>query len=155
MLVITVEFSSQEYFSNAWLHFSLIRTWYKQNNLVMFVNTSGAFDLLGVECKGHEMCSACCTFVRNISRSVARAGYMGHIPRGLNNIEIKWHTSYMKSIRTSQETHHVTVTETNWLMMFRETVAVYCENSTQKHSVGRKKSFSMLKQVVYRVITGL
>jgi hypothetical protein len=29
---------------------------------------------------------------------------------------------------TSQETHYFTVTTTNRLMLFRETVAVYCEN---------------------------
>jgi hypothetical protein len=34
----------------------------------------------------------------------------------------------MNSVRTSQETHHVTVTEPNQLMLFQETVAVYCEN---------------------------
>jgi hypothetical protein len=32
------------------------------------------------------------------------------------------------SVRTSQETHYVSATEPNRLMLFRETVAVYCEN---------------------------
>jgi hypothetical protein len=31
------------------------------------------------------------------------------------------------SVRTSQETHHVSATKPNWLMLFRKTVAVYCE----------------------------
>jgi hypothetical protein len=35
---------------------------------------------------------------------------------------------YKNSVRTSQETHYVSATETNRLMLFRETVAVYCEN---------------------------
>jgi hypothetical protein len=35
------------------------------------------------------------------------------------------------SVRTSQETHYVSSTKPNRLMMFRETVAVYCENHTQ------------------------
>jgi hypothetical protein len=35
------------------------------------------------------------------------------------------------AIRTSQETHYVSVTEPNRLMLFRETVAVYCENHTE------------------------
>jgi broad-specificity NMP kinase len=35
---------------------------------------------------------------------------------------------YENSVRTSQETHYVSTTETNRLMLFRETVAVYCEN---------------------------
>jgi hypothetical protein len=33
-----------------------------------------------------------------------------------------------KSVRTSQETHDVPATKTNRLMLFRETVAVCCEN---------------------------
>jgi hypothetical protein len=46
------------------------------------------------------------------------------------------------SVRTSQETHYVSATETSRLMLFRETVAVYCENHMEhiKHSVGRKLS---------------
>jgi hypothetical protein len=31
----------------------------------------------------------------------------------------------------SQETHYVSATEPNRLMLFRETVAVYCENHTE------------------------
>jgi hypothetical protein len=38
---------------------------------------------------------------------------------------------YTNSVRTSQETHHVSATEPNRLMLFRETVAVYCENHTE------------------------
>jgi hypothetical protein len=33
----------------------------------------------------------------------------------------------MFSVRTSQETHYFSATETNWLMLFRDTVAVYCD----------------------------
>jgi hypothetical protein len=36
-----------------------------------------------------------------------------------------------KSVRTSQETHYFSATKRNRLMMFRETVAVYCENHTE------------------------
>jgi hypothetical protein len=35
------------------------------------------------------------------------------------------------TVRTSQETHHVSATKPNRLMPFRETVAVYCENHTE------------------------
>jgi hypothetical protein len=35
-----------------------------------------------------------------------------------------------KSVRTSQQTHYVPATENNRLMLFRKTVAVYCENHT-------------------------
>jgi hypothetical protein len=37
----------------------------------------------------------------------------------------------MNPVRTSQETHYVTATKTNRLMLFRETVTVYCENHTE------------------------
>jgi hypothetical protein len=35
---------------------------------------------------------------------------------------------YTDSVRTSQETHYVSATETNRLILFREVIAVYCEN---------------------------
>jgi hypothetical protein len=38
---------------------------------------------------------------------------------------------YRNSVRTSQEAHYVSATETNRLMLFGETVAVYCENHTE------------------------
>jgi hypothetical protein len=38
---------------------------------------------------------------------------------------------YKNSVRTSQETHYVSATETNRLMLFGETIAVYCENHTE------------------------
>jgi hypothetical protein len=33
--------------------------------------------------------------------------------------------------RTSQETHHISATKPNRLMLFRETVTVYCKNHTE------------------------
>jgi hypothetical protein len=38
---------------------------------------------------------------------------------------------YKDSFRTSQETHYVTATKINRLMLFREIVAIYCENRTE------------------------
>jgi hypothetical protein len=38
---------------------------------------------------------------------------------------------YKDSVSTSQETHYVTTTKPNRLMLFGETVAVYCENHTE------------------------
>jgi hypothetical protein len=38
---------------------------------------------------------------------------------------------YVNSVRTSQETHYVSATKPNRLMLFGETVAVYCENHTE------------------------
>jgi hypothetical protein len=35
------------------------------------------------------------------------------------------------SARTTQETHYVSATKPNWLMLFGETVAVCCENHTE------------------------
>jgi hypothetical protein len=38
---------------------------------------------------------------------------------------------YTNPVRTSQETHYISATEPNRLVLFRETVAVYCENHTE------------------------
>jgi hypothetical protein len=38
---------------------------------------------------------------------------------------------YKIPVRTSQETYYVSATKPNRLMLFRETVAVYCENHTE------------------------
>jgi hypothetical protein len=38
---------------------------------------------------------------------------------------------YRNSVRTAQETHYVSATETIRLMLFGETVAVYCDNHTE------------------------
>jgi hypothetical protein len=37
----------------------------------------------------------------------------------------------MRSVRTSQETYDASATKPNRLMLFMETVAVYCENHTE------------------------
>jgi hypothetical protein len=41
---------------------------------------------------------------------------------------------YKDAVCTSQETHYVSVTKPNRLMLFRETVTVYCENHTEHTS---------------------
>jgi hypothetical protein len=54
---------------------------------------------------------------------------------------------YENPVRTSQETHYVSLTKPSRLMLFRETVAVYCENyikRTNTHGVRRMRSFSVL-----------
>jgi hypothetical protein len=38
---------------------------------------------------------------------------------------------YINSVRNSQEIHHVSTTKPNQLMLFGETVAVYCESHTE------------------------
>jgi hypothetical protein len=58
-------------------------------------------------------------------------------------------TQLYKVVRTLQETHDVSATKPNRLMLFRETATVCCENHTEHtHYVGRMQSFSMLKPVV-------
>jgi hypothetical protein len=65
---------------------------------------------------------------------------------------------YINSVRASQQTHYVSATTTNRLMLFRKIIAVYCENYT-KHTntiCGQKmRSISVLKQVVDILTTGL
>jgi hypothetical protein len=59
---------------------------------------------------------------------------------------------YINSVRTSQETHYVSATKHNWLMLFGERVAVYFENHTEH----RYRTHSCVwKQVVHILITGL
>jgi hypothetical protein len=41
------------------------------------------------------------------------------------------HTEHIDTVRTSQETRYVLSTKTNRLMLFRETVAVHCDNRTR------------------------
>jgi hypothetical protein len=41
------------------------------------------------------------------------------------------HTDTLRAVRTSQETHHVSTTEPDRLMLSGETVAVSCENRTE------------------------
>jgi hypothetical protein len=36
------------------------------------------------------------------------------------------HTEHADTVRTSQETHYMSATESNRLILFREPVAVYC-----------------------------
>jgi hypothetical protein len=52
---------------------------------------------------------------------------------------------------TLEETHYVSTTKPNRLMLCGETVAVYCENhrNTQIHCVGRIQGFCLLKRVVH------
>jgi hypothetical protein len=38
---------------------------------------------------------------------------------------------YKYPVRTSQETHYITATKPNRLMLFSETLTVYCENHTE------------------------
>jgi hypothetical protein len=45
----------------------------------------------------------------------------------------KFLVTYKNAVRTSQETHYVSAVKTNRLMLFREEIAVYCENH-MKHT---------------------
>jgi hypothetical protein len=59
---------------------------------------------------------------------------------------------YKNSVRTSQETHYVSATETNRLMLFRETVAVYRENHTEHiNTLGRLHSTQLQHTVIYYI----
>jgi hypothetical protein len=49
----------------------------------------------------------------------------------LFTIKVRFLLNIKNSIRTSQETHYVSATETNRLTLFREQIAVYFENNTK------------------------
>jgi hypothetical protein len=65
------------------------------------------------------------------------------------------HTVFTDSVRTSEETHYVPATETNRLMLFTETIAVYCENRTEHTDTlcGQNAEFFCFSYVVHIVIT--
>jgi hypothetical protein len=44
------------------------------------------------------------------------------------NHALLYNIIYKYAVRTSQETHDVSATKPNLLMLFREIIAVYCEN---------------------------
>jgi hypothetical protein len=48
-----------------------------------------------------------------------------------NPLKTEFLLIYKNSVRTSQETHYVSTTKPNRLMLFMETVAVYCDNHTE------------------------
>jgi hypothetical protein len=48
---------------------------------------------------------------------------------------------YINSVRTSQETHYVSTTKPNQLMLFGGTVAVYCGNHTEHTDVYKFSSY--------------
>jgi hypothetical protein len=56
-------------------------------------------------------------------------------------------TVYKNSVRTSQETHYLSATKTNRLMLFKETVSVYCENHTEHTNKQNAGSFNIKAQV--------
>jgi hypothetical protein len=64
---------------------------------------------------------------------------------------------YKYSVLTSEETHYISATKPNRLMLFRETVAVYCENHTEHiNTLCRQNAeASMLKRMVHKDTTGL
>jgi hypothetical protein len=63
---------------------------------------------------------------------------------------------YKNSVRTSQETHYVSATKPNRLMLLRETVAVYCENHTEQRNARSEQDVWLhltINQVVHIVTT--
>jgi hypothetical protein len=56
---------------------------------------------------------------------------LSHFPLWSNFDEVHVDDILRKSVCTSQETHQISTTKPNRLMLFGETVAVYCENHTE------------------------
>jgi predicted AAA+ superfamily ATPase len=46
----------------------------------------------------------------------------------------RYHTEHTDTVRTSEETHYISATVPSRLMLFGETIAVYCENHAE-HTV--------------------
>jgi hypothetical protein len=73
------------------------------------------------------------------------------------NTQIHFQIIYKNSVRTSQETHYVSATKPNRLMLLgkQSLFTVKTIRNTQIHFVGRMRSFSVLKPVVRIVTYGL
>jgi hypothetical protein len=54
--------------------------------------------------------------------------YRLRYPRSSIIIQVR----YIHSVRTSRETHYVSATKPNLLILFNEIIAVYCENHTAR-----------------------
>jgi hypothetical protein len=53
---------------------------------------------------------------------------------------------YKSPVRTSQETHYLSVTKPNGLMLFRETFAVFCESHAEHNTLcGHNAEFYYVK----------
>jgi hypothetical protein len=73
-------------------------------------------------------------FCVRVIRTALLIRYVEFLTRDCRRVCIKFMSVMLKnSIRTSQETHYVSATNPNRLILFRETVAVYCENH-RKHT---------------------
>jgi hypothetical protein len=64
------------------------------------------------------------------SEGVAVEGPADSIPLTLYRLNLIY-IIYTNLVHTSHETHYVSATEPNRLMLFGETVAVYCENRAE------------------------
>jgi hypothetical protein len=45
---------------------------------------------------------------------------------------------FKNSVRTENKTQHLTVTKINWLTLFKEIIAVYCENHRNSQTLWTK-----------------
>jgi hypothetical protein len=61
---------------------------------------------------------------------------------------------FKNSVRASKKTQLLSITETSWLMQFKEVIPIYTENHTKRIKV-KMKSRWLLKQMARIVTTGL
>jgi hypothetical protein len=61
---------------------------------------------------------------------------------------------FKNSVRTANKTQLFTVTNINWLTLFKEVISVYTENNAKPKKY-KMESYWLLKQVVHIVPTGL
>jgi hypothetical protein len=76
--------------------------------------------------------------------------------RGTVAVYCENHTEHTDTVRTSQETHYVSATETSRLMLFTKTVAVYYENHTEHTNILSKSKSKLYynTQSVGQLVSG-
>jgi hypothetical protein len=60
------------------------------------------------------------------------------------------YTIYKNSVRTSQETHYISVTKINWSILFRRTIALCCENH-EKHIHTLRGQYAVCGMFIWNV----
>jgi hypothetical protein len=58
---------------------------------------------------------------------------------------------FKNSVRTSKRTPYFTITKINWLMKFKEIIAVYIDSESNETQKYKKESYGLFKEVMHIV----
>jgi hypothetical protein len=87
-----------------------------------------------IKCRRKYALSSCVADVKPLFPETTAAYCENHMKHTNTRTLCGQNAVYINPVRTSQETHYVSATKPNRLMLFRKTVAVYCENHKEHRS---------------------